>query len=429
MNKPPLSANRQALAWASYDWANSAFATTIMVGFFPVFFKQYWANDMAAEESTFWLGVGSSAYALIVAMIAPLLGSIADASNSHKKFLASQMILGASMSAGLFWVGSGQWQAAMIVYGLGAIGFALGNVFYDSLITRVATPQSVDRVSTLGYSLGYLGGGLLFLVNVLMVAKPQWFGISDPALAVRIAFLMVGVWWLLFSLPVFLFVGKDESYQTVPGRNWLSGVRELRNTFREIRKLRTVWLFLLAYFLYIDGVNTITKMAVDFGLSLGFSADKLMMALLLVQFIAFPATLLSSRLADYASPKIALFIALGVYVLATGYGYFMQDEWQFFVLAGMIGLAIGVVPALSRSMFSRLIPPGKSGEFFGFYGMFGRFAAVLGPVLVGWVTLSLGNPRLGILSINILLFSGAALLLLVKIPERQSFEVAGDIHV
>ncbi len=411
---------RNELSWAAYDWANSAFATTIMVGFFPVFFKQYWAKDMAAEESTFWLGAISSAYALVVAVVAPLLGSVADATDGHKKFLASQMLLGAAMSAGLFWVGAGQWQAAMIVYAIGAIGFALGNIFYDSLITRVSTPQTVDRVSTLGYGMGYLGGGLLFLINVVMVAKPALFGISDPVMAVRIAFLMVGAWWLIFSLPVFLFVPAGNT----PAKNggFFAGVKQLAETFSHIRRLKMVWLFLLAYFLYIDGVNTITKMAVDFGLSLGFAADKLMLALLVVQFVAVPATLLSSRLANRISPKKALFVALGMYSLATAYGYFIQHEWQFFVLAGMIGTAIGVVPALSRSLYSRLIPPGKSGEFYGFYGMFGRFAAVIGPILVGWVTLSLGNARLGILSVNVLLLAGALLLVFVKVPERDSFD-------
>jgi UMF1 family MFS transporter len=414
-----VSERRQILSWAFYDWANSAFATTVLAGFFPLFFKQYWSAGQEATTSTFHLGMANSASSLVILLLAPTLGAIADRGGARKRLLACFMILGVLATAGLYLVGKGMWFEAALLFVLGAIGFSGSIVFYDSLLVDVARPRDYDRVSALGYGLGYLGGGLLFAVNVLMTLKPQWFGLADAATAVRLSFLTVAVWWLLFSLPLFVNVREQ-----VPDRplGWLEavrgGFRQLADTFAEIRKLRVVLLFLCAYWLYIDGVDTIIRMAVDYGMALGFEPTSLIIALLIVQFVGFPAAIAFGWLAGVIGTKRALLLGIAVYMGVTVWGYFLENERQFYLMAITIGLVQGGVQSLSRSYYARLIPPGKSGEFFGFYNMLGKFAAIIGPLLVGWTAILTGSSRLSILAVLLLFVSGAWLLWKVPEPER-----------
>jgi MFS transporter, UMF1 family len=415
-----VSERRQILSWAFYDWANSAFATTVLAGFFPLFFKQYWSAGQAATTSTFHLGLANSASSLVILLLAPTLGAIADRGGARKRLLACFMILGVLATAGLYLVGKGMWFEAALLFVLGAIGFSGSIVFYDSLLVDVARPRDYDRVSALGYGLGYLGGGLLFAVNVLMTLKPQWFGLADAAAAVRLSFLTVAVWWLLFSLPLFLNVRE----QVPPGGpvGWWhavrGGLRQLADTFAEIRKLRVVLLFLCAYWLYIDGVDTIIRMAVDYGMALGFEPTSLIVALLIVQFVGFPAAIAFGWLGGAIGTKRALLLGIAVYMGVTVWGYFLENERQFYLMAITIGLVQGGVQSLSRSYYARLIPPGKSGEFFGFYNMLGKFAAIIGPLLVGWTAILTGSSRLSILAVLLLFVSGAWLLWKVPEPER-----------
>ncbi|HXG28645.1 MAG TPA: MFS transporter [Nevskiales bacterium] len=414
-----MSERRQILSWAFYDWANSAFATTVLAGFFPLFFKQYWSAGQEATTSTFHLGIANSASSLVILLLAPTLGAIADRGGARKRLLACFMILGVLATAGLYLVGKGMWFEAALLFVLGAIGFSGSIVFYDSLLVDVARPRDYDRVSALGYGLGYLGGGLLFAVNVLMTLKPQWFGLADAAAAVRLSFLTVAVWWLLFSLP--LFVNVREQVTDRPA-GWLEavrgGFRQLADTFAEIRKLRTVLLFLCAYWLYIDGVDTIIRMAVDYGMALGFEPTSLIVALLIVQFVGFPAAIAFGWLGGAIGTKRALLLGIAVYMGVTVWGYFLENERQFYLMAITIGLVQGGVQSLSRSYYARLIPPGKSGEFFGFYNMLGKFAAIIGPLLVGWTAVLTGSSRLSILAVLLLFVSGAWLLWKVPEPER-----------
>lgn len=409
---------RKDIAWSLYDWGNSAFATSIMVGLFPVFFKQYWAQDLAPEESTFWLGAISAGYAAIVAITAPILGAIADSRNKRKSFLFAMMLLGSVASLMLAFIGPGAWPLAGLVFALGGVGFALGNVFYDALLPEVATPATVDSVSSQGYAMGYLGGGLLFIFHIVLLSKPELIGVSEKTTVVKLAFASVGLWWFLFSLPLFFKV--PESQRST--REAIGSIGKLKLTLKDIAARKPVWMFLLAYFLFIDGVNTISKMAVDFGINLGFGSDKLMASLVVVQLVAFPATFAGGYLANRFGAKRCLLGAIGVYMAVVVYAFSLQAEWQFFLLAGMIGCAIGVVPALSRAVFTQMIPPGKAAEYFGLYGIFGRFAAIFGPLLLGWITVTFNSPRLGVLSVGILLVSGAALLWLVEVPKRQDFD-------
>jgi UMF1 family MFS transporter len=413
---------RPVVAWAFYDWANSAFATTVMAGFFPVFFKQYWNAGVPATESTFRLGVTSGLASALVALLAPVIGAIADRSSSRIRLLLMATVLGAAATASLALVGQGHWVGAVVLYVVASLGFWGGIVFNDSLLLHVAEPDEYDLVSGFGYALGYLGGGLLFAVNVLMTIKPALFGLADASEAVRISFVMTGAWWLVFALPCVLVVKEKRNERPVVGVREAArlGFQELASTFGEIRRYRPVLWFLAAYWLYIDGVNTVIKMAVDYGLSLGFDSSDLVAALLLTQFVAFPSALAFGWLGQKLGPRRGIFIALAVYAGATCYAYFIESARDFYTLAVVIGLVQGGVQSLSRSYYGRLVPEGKSSEFFGFYNMMGKFAAILGPLLTGSVAYVTGDSRLGILSILLLFVGGGALLVVAARSERRA---------
>ena len=403
--------DKKIWSWALYDWANSAFSCTIVAGFFPIFFEKFWSNPDDVIQSTFQLGIANSVSSIIIAILSPILGAIADRGSARKKFLFTFAFLGAVMTGSLFFLNQGQWQFAIVIYILASVGFMGGNIFYDSLLPNLAEKDKVDYVSLLGYSLGYLGGGLLFLVNVLMYLYPDWFGIQDSTMAIRISFVTVGIWWATFSLPMFIFVPEQKVENSVPFfQATRIGFVELKKTFRRIKKMKTVVVFLSAYWLYIDGVDTIIKMAVKIGSSLGFETSDLITALLMAQFIAFPSALLYNWFSKKIGVKNAVFIAIFGYALATFLAFFMETRIHFFCLAALIGIFQGGIQALSRSLFTRLIPKNREAEFFGFYNMLGKFASVIGPFLIGWITLITGNIRFGILSILVLFISGGFLL-------------------
>jgi UMF1 family MFS transporter len=408
---------RPVFGWAMYDWANSSFACTVMAGFFPLFFKQFWNAGVPATESTFHLGMANGAASLLVALMAPLVGAIADKGRARVRLLGLFTVLGAAMTAGLFLVSKGDWMTASILYVLASLGFWGGNQFYDSLLTDVAEVHEYDLVSGYGYALGYLGGGLLFAVNVAMVLKPALFGLADAAAAVRWSFVTVGIWWAGFTLFTVLFVRERPTQPALPaGEAIRAGAAELLNTLRHLRGDRNLLWFLLAYWFYIDGVNTIIKMAVDYGLSLGLKQNSLITALLVVQFVGFPAALGFGWLGQKWGPRAGILVGIAVYAAIAGYAYFLRTEQQFMIMAIIIGLVQGGVQSLSRSLFGRLVPPGKSGEFFGFYNLMGKAAAILGPTLTGIVALLTNDSRLAILSITILFVIGAAFLMRVRVP-------------
>jgi len=315
-------------------------------------------------------------------------------------------------------VAKGDWLQAALFYALASVGFWSGNQFYDSLITDVAEPRDYDVVSGYGYALGYLGGGVLFLINVLMVTQPAKFGIADASAAVKLSFVSVGIWWVLFTVPTLLFVKEARSHAPLPyGQAITAGWREILGTLRHLKADRGLLWFLVAYWCYIDGVNTIIKMAVDYGLSLGLKQTSLIQALLLVQFVGFPAALAFGWLGKKIGARTGIFIAIGVYAATACYAYFIDTEIEFFILAIIIGLVQGGLQSLSRSMYGRLIPPAKAGEFFGFYNLIGKASAILGPVLTGVVAYFTNDPRLGILSITVLFVLGAALL--ARVPKTE----------
>jgi MFS transporter, UMF1 family len=412
--KTSTSTHRTILAWAFYDWANSSFATVVMAGFFPVFFREYWSAGQPSEAITFHLGTANSVASVIVLAAAPFFGAVADRAG-RKQFLFVFTLLGVITTGGLFWVARGEWQAAATLYALAIIGFAGANTFYDALLIGIAPKDRYDDVSALGFALGYLGGGLLFALCVVMYTFPRTFGFDSGVQAVQASFLMVAVWWSVFTVP--LLIGVEEP-RILPRMNILcalkGGAHQLASTIRHIRQLRHAALFLAAYWLYIDGVDTVVRMAVDYGKALGFETGDLIMALLITQFVGFPATIAFGYLGRRLGTKAGIFIAIGVYILVLCWGATIEAAWEFYVLAVAIGLVQGGIQSLSRAYYARLIPVEKSAELFGFYNMLGKFAAIIGPVMMGWAGRLAGSPRIGILSLLILFIGGAVLLMMVK---------------
>jgi MFS transporter, UMF1 family len=407
--------------WAMYDWANSSFATTVMAGFFPLFFKQYWNAGVLATESTFRLGVANGIASFVVAFMAPLLGAIADKGRARVRLLGLLTALGAIFTVALYFVGKGDWSTAAVLYIGASLGFWGGNQFYDSLLTDVAQESEYDLVSSYGYSLGYLGGGLLFALNVAMVTHPAWFGLADTTDAVKWSFVSVGVWWMLFTFFTLILVRERRTSEPLPALEAIrAGGRELLLTIRHLRGETTMLWFLLAYWFYIDGVNTVYKMAVDYGLSIGLKQTSLITALLLVQFVGFPAALAFGWVGQKVGARAGILVCVAVYAAVCGYAYFLKTEAQFLFMALIIGLVQGGVQSLSRSLFGRLVPEGKAGEFFGFYNLMGKAAAILGPTLTGVVALLTNDSRLGILSIVILFIVGAVFLMRVRVPRSRA---------
>ncbi len=419
---------RPALSWALYDWANSAFATTVMAGFFPAFFRQFWSSGAESSVTTFRLGVANALAGLLIALAAPLLGAIADRGGRRKQFLAAWSLLGIGATFGLYFVAQGEWALATTLFVLGTLGFNGGIVFYDALLLDVAEPRDYDRVSALGYGLGYLGGGLLFALNVLMVLQPARFGLADAAAAVRFSFITVAFWWLLFMLPLLLGVREQPPARIADGRSMLAaGWHELAGTARQIRAHGPLLQFLIAYWLYIDGVNTVIKMAVDYGMALGLASSDLLGALLLTQFVAFPAAIAFGRLGQRWGARECVLVGLAVYAGLTVWAFFLDSTREFYAMAVVVGLVQGGVQSLSRSFFGRMVPAGKSAEFYGFYNMVGKFGTVLGPLLMGATAWFLDSTRASILSLLLLFVAGGALLWRVRVPAAQAGQSAGSM--
>lgn len=418
---PSLLKNKPVIAWALYDWANSAFATTVMAGFFPVFFQRFWSTDVTATETTARLGYGSAIAGAVIAVLAPILGAIADRGGTRKKFMFAWTLLGVLATGALYFTAKGDWFAALTLFVLATIGFNGGIVFNDALLLDVAKPGELDKVSAFGYSLGYLGGGLLFLVNMLMVQSPTTFGLKDASQAVQVSFLTVAVWWLVFTIPVMRGVRESAQGPKLGAFKAIAtGFRELGNTISHVRQYRTLMLFLVAYWFYIDGVNTIIKMAVNYGTALGLDTGALLKALLITQLVGFPAALLFGWLGNKIGPRQGILIGLVVYAGITVYAYFLDTEGEFLALAIAVGLVQGGVQSLSRSLFARLVPEGKNAEFFGFFNMMGKFATVLGPLLIAVVAGVTHNERASIISLVLLFVIGGFLLWRVRVTPQDS---------
>ena len=406
----------QAWRWALYDWANSAFATTVMAGFFPIFFKSYWASDLSDAESTFVIGSANSLVGLVIAVSAPILGAIADAGNSKKRLLLIFATIGIISTGYLFFVPESSWKFAITFYAVGVIGFSGGNIFYDSLLVSVSSQDQRNQVSSLGFSMGYLGGGLLFLLNVLMFSYPSFFGLSSQIEAVLWSFMSVALWWAIFTTPLITGVKESKIHEDNSGLFTIIKIafQNLYKTGLSIKQYKSAVIFLLAYFLYMDGVDTIIRMATSYGADIGLSAQSMIGALLLTQFIGFPATLVFGVYSDKFGYKQTLSFAIFIYIGVVLFSSQMDTAIEFFIMAAVIGLVQGGVQAISRSYFSTLIPSEKAAEFFGFYNFIGKSSVFFGPFMVSGIALITNSPSVGILSLLILFIPG--LILLRRVP-------------
>ncbi|MCK9997181.1 MAG: MFS transporter [Candidatus Krumholzibacteria bacterium] len=416
---------RATRAWCFYDWANSAFATTVMAALFPPFFRELAiaAGRGEAEATALW-GYVTAGALLLIAVTAPVLGAMADAIGGRKKFLAFLAGLGI-LATGLFaTLGADGWRTAALLYVAANFGFAGSIIFYESLLPSLARGRDMDRLSAQAYGLGYAGGGLLLVINLLWVMHPDWFAMPDRGFAVRASFVSVAVWWGLFSLPLFKYVPEPPVKSLEDGKATgpvlVQGFHRLAATLREITRYRQLLIFLAAYWIYNDGIGTIVKMATAYGSEIGIGMTDLIGALVLTQAIGVPFAILFGRLARRTGPKSAILLALSVYLIISVFGFFLESAAQFYVLAGLVGTVQGGAQALSRSLFASMVPRHRTSEFFGFYSSSGKLAGVAGPLVFGLVSQGTGNSRLGILSLIIFFAVGGWLLTRVDVSAGEA---------
>ena len=422
-----------------YDWAASAVQTTIMVAVFPIYFVRVAGADVAPSSATQRLAAVNTIALVITALLSPVLGALSDSARLKKRLLAAFMILGAAAVAGMFLIERGDLDLASILFTLSLIGAAGSFVFYEALLPHIAAPREIDQVSTAGYALGYIGGGLLLALNLAWIQKPAWFGLpSGPdispslgTLPVRLAFLSVAAWWLVFSIPLFRRVPEPgaslEQDEFSGGGVVRVAFLRLMKTFAELRGYRQAFLMLLAFLIYNDGIQTIIKMATAYGTEIGIGQSALIAAILLVQFVGIPCSFLFGTLAARIGAKRAIFLGLLAYTAISILGYFMTNATHFFVLAGLVGVVQGGTQALSRSLFASMIPPHKSGEFFGFFSVFEKFAGIFGPLIFAGTIAITGSSRNAILSVIGFFALGGALLLLVDVAEGQRVARQADL--
>ena len=414
-------------AWALYDWANSAFVTTVIAAVFPVYFSTVLAAGLPPPEATERFALATTIALALIALLAPMLGALADYAAAKKRLLAVCVSVGALATAGLALTKRGEWASALLLFGIANIGASASFVFYDSLLPHVAgSGDEMDRLSTSGYAAGYLGGGLLLALNLMWITWPAWFGLADAAAAARLSFASVAVWWLVFSVPLFRSVPEPPKPAS-SGRPSVWGTRrQLARTLGELRRYRHAFVFLLGFLLYSDGIGTIIRMAAIYGSEIGLPGNAMIGAILMVQFIGVPFTVLFASLARRVGVKNAIFLGLGVYLAVTLVAYVMTTSWQFYLLAVLIAAVQGGSQALSRSLFARLIPRFRSAEFFAFFSICEKFAGIAGPAIFAALTALVGSSRTAILGLMAFFLFGGLLVATVDVAEGERMARAAE---
>jgi MFS transporter, UMF1 family len=429
-------------AWALYDWANSAFITTIVAAVFPIYFGKVAAAGMPDAVASYRYGLATTIALAVIALIAPVLGAIADRLGNKKRFLAAFMLLGVASTACMAFVGQGDWLLALVLFGLANIGAFGSLTFYDSLLPHLASGEELDRVSTAGYAIGYLGGGLLLALNLAWIQKPEWFGLADAGVATRLSFVSVAVWWLLFALPLLRRVPEPalhadpRSTRGTPSMGVVArpsarqlvtaAFAQVWTTLGSLRRYRNAFLMLLAFLLYSDGINTIIRMSTLYGTQIGIDQGSLIAALLMVQFVGVPFAFAFGRIADQIGARKAIFAALAVYVVISVLAFAMRTATHFFILAFLVAMVQGGSQALSRSLFASMIPKRRSSEFFGFFGIFEKFGNLFGPLLFALAVRLMGSTRAAIPSVIIFFIAGAVVLARVDLADGQRVAAEED---
>jgi UMF1 family MFS transporter len=414
---------REQRAWAMYDWANSAFQCTIITAVFPIYFAKVAAEGMPEAMATARFATATTLALVAIAVVSPALGAYADYAGMKKRLLGLFLGFGVATTAAMYFIGPGEWKLAALLFILSNICISGSFVFYDSLLPHIADEDEMDRVSSAGYALGYLGGGLLLAINLAWILQPTWFGMRDSGLASRLSFVSVAVWWLLFSIPLFRRVPEPAVRPTdlPPGMSPIrAAIMQLAVTVGELRRFREAFLMLIAFLIYNDGIGTIIRMAGPYGQEIGLPSNALIAAFVMVQFVGIPFAFAFGALADRIGAKRAIFLALVVYIAISIVGYFMTSAWQFWLLSFMVAMVQGGSQALSRSLFASMIPKEKSSEFFGFFGVFEKFAGIFGPALFAITVQMTGSSRHAILSVIGFFVVGAVLLFRVDVPRGQA---------
>jgi UMF1 family MFS transporter len=417
---------RELRAWAMYDWANSAMVTTIVTAVFPIYFARVAGAELPPALATKRLADATTIGLAIIAVLSPILGAIADRAGAKKRLLGISLVIGVAAVGLMFFIERGDWLLAAVLFVVANIAVNASYVCYDSFLPHIAAPDEMDRVSTAGYALGYVGGGLLLALNLAWIQKPAWFGLpsgphlspAQATLPTRLAFVSVAVWWLLFSIPLFRDV--REPPPTAGGRlDLLGAFRELGATFRHLGRFRQAALMLLAFLIYNDGIGTIIRMATIYGTEIGIGSGALIASIMIVQFVGIPFAFLFGHFAARIGAKRAIFLGLLVYAGISVVGYYMTTAVHFLILALLVGMVQGGTQALSRSVFASMIPRSRSAEFFGFFAVVEKFAGIFGPWIFARVIGATGSSRQAILAVAAFFIVGGALLHFVDVPEGQ----------
>ena len=404
---------RTVKSWIAYDAGNSAFATTVVAAFFPIFYLEFWASNIPKIEASIYLNWTLVICNVSILLSGPVIGAITDINQSTKRSLTIFTITSVFFVGLLYFLSAGSWILALIFFGIANFCFCVAQIPYDKILTKISTPEKFSIISNQGYAWGYAGGGLLFIVNALMSIYPTSFGLASQSDAIRVSFLMVSIWWLLFLIPLLLNFQETRDHQKSKGIV-LSSLKNIVTTLKSVYQYKNAFLFLIAFFLFIDGAHTVIYLASTFALNLGLETSSIIQALILVQLVAFPATLIWGYVANRFGDKLVLYITISSYIFIIIYSTTLSSALEFYLLAAWVGCVQGGIQGSSRGYFGKLIPKEKAGEFFGLYNVMGRAGAILGPLMVGTLLTLYGNVRIALLPIAILFIIGALLLTRVK---------------
>ena len=407
--------SKEVKAWISYDLGNSAFATTVVAAFFPIFYNQFWASNIDSVLSAEYLSWTLVISNVALLFTAPLIGAVTDISKTTKKLFISMVLISIICVGLLFFVEAGSWIYALVFFGIANYFFSASNVLYDKILVQITSPDLFSKISGYGYAWGYFGGGLLFLINALMSLNPELFGLSSQDEAIRWSFITVSIWWSIFLLPLSItYKERDiQSSKKVLSRS----LGNIFSTLKSIPEYKNVFIFLIAFFLFIDGVHTVMALASTFALNLGLDTSSIIIALILVQFIAFPSTLMWSYIAEKRGDKLVINISIVIYIAIILFSFSLSNSTEFYILASLVGFVQGGIQGSSRSLFAKLIPPEKAGEFFGIFNTFGKAGAFMGPALVGIFLAIFKNTIVMLLPILILFVLGLIVLYFVDTDE------------
>ena len=404
---------RTVKSWIAYDAGNSAFATTVVAAFFPIFYLEFWASNLPKIEASIYLNWTLVVCNVSILLSGPVIGAITDINQSTKKSLTIFTLTSVFFVGLLYFLSAGSWIYALVFFGIANFCFCVAQIPYDKILTKIASPEKFSIISNQGYAWGYAGGGLLFVVNALMSIYPESFGLASQSDAIRVSFLMVSIWWLLFLIPLLVNFKETTNNQRSKGIV-ISSLKNIVTTLKSVYQYKNAFLFLIAFFLFIDGAHTVIYLASTFALNLGLETSSIIQALILVQLVAFPATLIWGYVANRFGDKLVLYITISSYIFIIIYSTTLSSALEFYLLAAWVGCVQGGIQGSSRGYFGKLIPKEKAGEFFGLYNVMGRAGAILGPLLVGSLLTLYGNVRIALLPIAILFIIGGLLLTRVK---------------